>query len=189
MNARSHRSRLRRGRRGVSPIIATILLVAITVIIAAVLYTLLIPLLGHSGTPLQSNLAFGTATSHTGTGAVGCAAGDFCWAVQLQTANGGVAPSSISLYVQNSSGLTVSTASWNFTFIDASNRVVAYAPGPQAGSSSGWTAGPGYSTDNAFTLAMTLWIDTGSIHAQPSGSILYAVGQNSWYGSIQGTLS
>lgn len=189
MNARFRRGRLRRGRRGVSPIIATILLVAITVIIAAVLYTLLIPLLGHSGTPLQSNFAFATATSHQNpNGSIGCRANDYCWSVQLQTASGGVAPSSISLYVQNASGLTVSTVSWNFTFIDASNRLVASAPGPQAGTSTGWTAGSGYTTDNAFTLAMTLWIDTGSSHAQPSGNILYATGQNSWYGSIQATL-
>ncbi|MGD0718340.1 MAG: archaellin/type IV pilin N-terminal domain-containing protein [Thermoplasmata archaeon] len=172
-----------------SPIIATILLVAITVIIAAVLYTLLIPLLGHSTTPLQSNFAFGTPTVRTGTGLVGCASGDYCWSVPLQTANG-PAPSSMSLYVQNASGYTVSTASWNFTFIDASNHVVAYSPGPQAGSSQGWTAGPGYATNNALTLSMTLWIDSGTtpIHAPPAGCILYAAGQGSWSGSVQASL-
>ncbi len=190
MNPRTRRRRLRRGRRGVSPIIATILLVAITVIIAAVLYTLLIPLLGHAGTPLQSNFAFGTTTVHQPTvGQIGCAAGDYCWAIQIQTATQGVAPSSFSLYVQNTSGLTVSTTSWNFTIIDASNHLVAYAPGPQAGSSTGWTPGPGYSTDNGLNLAMTIWIDTGSAHGQPGGNILYATGQGSWYGSIHTTLA
>lgn len=189
MNSRIRRRRLRHGRRGVSPIIATILLVAITVIIAAVLYTLLIPLLGHSSTPLQSNLAFGVSTPRTGTGAIGCAVGDSCWSVQIQTATNGVAVSSFSLYVQNSSGLTVSTIGWNFTFVDASNRLVAYAPGPQAGSSTGWTAGPNYSTDNSLTLAMTLWIDTGSAHSQPSGNTLFAVGQGTWSGSVSSALA
>ncbi len=189
MNARNRRGRLRRGRRGVSPIIATILLVAITVIIAAVLYTLLIPLLGHSGTPLQSNLAFGTATVRTGTGAIGCAAGDYCWSVQLQTTNGDVSPSSMSLYVQNTSGLTASTASWTFSFVDAANRLVATSPGPQAGSSQPWTPGSGYATDNALTISMTLWIDTGSTHAPTAGNTLYAAGQNSWYGSVSSTLT
>lgn len=190
MNSRVRRGRLRRGRRGVSPIIATILLVAITVIIAAVLYTLLIPLLGHSGTPLQSNLAFGATNRDNGSGALGCAKGDFCWSVSFLTVGGGVAPSSISLYVQNASGNTVSTSSWNFTIVSpSSDPVVAYALGPQAGVSDGWTAGPGHSTDDTLTLAMTLWIDTGSSHPQASGDTLYAVGQNSWYGSVPCTLA
>ncbi|MFZ0699595.1 MAG: archaellin/type IV pilin N-terminal domain-containing protein [Thermoplasmata archaeon] len=188
MNSRIRRRRLRRGRRGVSPIIATILLVAITVIIAAVLYTLLIPLLGHSTTPLQSNFSFGPAQPETGTGAAGCAVGDYCWEVQFGTLNQGISPSAISLYIQNTSGQTISTSGWNFTIVTVSGGVVASAHGPQAGVSQGWTAGPGYSTDNTLTFAMRLWIDTGSAQPQSPNNTLYAVGMGSWSGQVYGSL-
>ena len=50
----------KKGRRGVSPIIATILLVAITVVLAAVLYILISGLTKAPGnTPLGSALAVG----------------------------------------------------------------------------------------------------------------------------------
>lgn len=189
MNRASKRwHRRHRGRRGVSPIIATILLVAITVIIAAVLYTLLIPFLSHSTTPLQSNFAFGQAVSRTGTGAAGCPTGDSCWQLSIQTANGGVAPSSMSLFVQNATGQTSSTSSWNFTFVTAATGVVAWAHGPQAGVSQGWTAGPGHTVDDTLTLVTYLWIDTGSAAPLPSGDILYATGQNSWSGQVPADL-
>jgi len=57
----------KKGRRGVSPIIATILLVAITVVLAAVLYILISGLTKAPGnTPLGSALAVGTPTSANG---------------------------------------------------------------------------------------------------------------------------
>jgi flagellin-like protein len=56
-----------KGKRGVSPIIATILLVAITVVLAAVLYILISGLTkGPGNTPLGSALAIGTPASNGG---------------------------------------------------------------------------------------------------------------------------
>ncbi|MCI4347827.1 MAG: type IV pilin [Thermoplasmata archaeon] len=67
---KNERSWRRRNRRAVSPIIATILLVAITVVLAAVLYILIQQYTksGTTGVTIGSALAIGT--SQDGTGAV-----------------------------------------------------------------------------------------------------------------------
>jgi len=179
---RRHRVALRRGRRGVSPIIATILLVAITVALAATLYILLLPLIGHSSTPLAGNLAWGTTTPQTGTaGNPACALNHYCWRISITTAQGGVAPSSLFLYVQGGSGLTISNSSWTFTFLTSTNSVAASAPGPEAGSSGpGWT---GNATTNVITLAWYLWIDTGFSNSFSGQSVvLQTVGTNGFTG-------
>ncbi|MGI0139948.1 MAG: archaellin/type IV pilin N-terminal domain-containing protein [Thermoplasmata archaeon] len=170
---RSRLRSLRRGRRGVSPVIATILLVAITVILAGTLYVFLINYFpSTANTPLQDALGYGSihclGAPSTGctnsTGSVGCAAGDYCWSIAISTANG-PSPSSIILYVQNASTQTISTASWHFTFLTVNNppAIVANATGSVAGQTPpGWIAGPGRATNDALTTGMILWIDTGS---------------------------
>jgi flagellin-like protein len=188
---RRRRSTARRNRRGVSPIIATILLVAITVALAATLYVLLIPLISHtSTTPLSGNLAWGTTTPKTGTpGNPGCASGHYCWQVSISTATSGAPPpSSLNLYVQNGSGLTISTSAWTFAFLTSTNSVAASAVGPTAGTSgAGWT---GNGTSNVLTLAMYLWIDTGSPTPYSGQSIsLYTVGVNGFSGSFSNPLA
>ena len=56
----------RANKKGVSPIIATILLVAITVVLAAVLYVLISGLTrGPGNTPLGSAMAVGSSTAGT----------------------------------------------------------------------------------------------------------------------------
>lgn len=181
---------MRRSRRGVSPIIATILLVAITVALAATLYILLLPLIAHnSATPLSpDSLAYGTVNTQTGiAGNPACAVHDYCWQIQITTASNGVAPSSLLIYVQGTSGLTISNASWTFTFLTGTNSVAASAPGPEAGSSGpGWT---GSGTGNAITLAMYLWIDTGGTTGFPGQTVtMYTVGTNGFSGTITTSL-
>ncbi|MEM0129594.1 MAG: archaellin/type IV pilin N-terminal domain-containing protein [Thermoplasmata archaeon] len=187
----------RRSRRGVSPIIGTILLVAITVALAVVLYVILIPLLPHPSSPLAGNLAWGTANCfgpgcQPGPNSTGCAANDVCWSVTIASANGGVTPSSLQLYVQNGQQQTVSTANWTFSFVTDTNpaQLVSYAHGSIAGSSgAGWIGGPNYTPGDALTLTMTLWIDTGSSHSVVGQSLsLVTVGQNGFSGSIPGLL-
>jgi flagellin-like protein len=70
---KNERSWRRKNKRAVSPIIATILLVAITVVLAAVLYILIQQYTSHgsSGVPLGSALAFGTSADASWT----CASG------------------------------------------------------------------------------------------------------------------
>ena len=57
----------RKNKRGVSPIIATILLVAITVVLAAVLYILVTGLLTHTSTTSSIGLSAGTPATCTDT--------------------------------------------------------------------------------------------------------------------------
>src|SRR4029077_16667981 len=66
MWTKSQRRWRQKGRRGVSPIIATILLVAITVVLAAVLYILISGLTkGPGNTPLGTALAMGSPQAGT----------------------------------------------------------------------------------------------------------------------------
>ena len=66
---KNERSWRRKNKRAVSPIIATILLVAITVVLAAVLYILIQQYTSHgaSGVPLGSALAFGNSADSSWT--------------------------------------------------------------------------------------------------------------------------
>lgn len=191
------RRRLRRSRRGVSPIIATILLVAITVTLAALFYVFLIPLIPHATTPLSGNFAWGTSTCYgagcrPGPNTTGCQLNDFCWSVTISSASSGVAPASIVLYVQNATQQTVSTTGWTFYIIENTNpaQTVAYAPGSIAGSSGpGWTGGPNHSSGDALTLTDTLWIDTGSSHSFQGETLsLVTSGQNGFSGSLSGLI-
>lgn len=157
------RSSLRGNRRGVSPIIATILLVAITVALAATLYVLLIPFITHATTtPIGSAITWDKSAPTTGgSGNPGCHLNHYCWYVTISYVSGSVAPSSMMLYVQGTSGLTISNSSWTFTFQTTSNppTVSAQAPGPTAGASATPWAGNGTSSPLPYT--MQLWIDTG----------------------------
>src|SRR5580658_10823265 len=84
-------------KRGVSPIIATILLVAITVVLAAVLYVLISGLThGPGSTPIGSAFTTGKATAGTcaatssqalGASAItgGCKAGDFIYTLTIES--------------------------------------------------------------------------------------------------------
>jgi len=135
--------RWRRGkRRAVSPIIATILLVAITVVLAAVLY-ILISGLGSTGSkPYQLSFGSGTPSSHAGafydnftmvptsgltTGIFGLKittpAGS---PVAVGTGSGLTAPTSGSWYavITNASGAVLSTytsAGWTVTSVTVSS--------------------------------------------------------------------
>jgi len=96
-------------KRGVSPIIATILLVAITVVLAAVLYVLISGLTkGPGNTPLGSAFAAGNPTLLTGTATtnvIGCKTGDYCYTLTIEQASSGLTLSSLGLEVRTSAGI------------------------------------------------------------------------------------
>src|SRR5580658_5877974 len=87
MGTHGQRRWRKKAKRGVSPIIATILLVAITVVLAAVLYILISGLTkGPGNTPLGTALALGTFTEATsGTGG----AQKWYYNATVQSASGG----------------------------------------------------------------------------------------------------
>ena len=124
---KTERSWRKARKRAVSPIIATILLVAITVVLAAVLYVLISGLThGPSSAPLGTDYSWGSPTNATatspspctaangfvatfGTGANGLAAANvkYCYTVQIAGAGGGVSTSSVSFALRSAGGATV----------------------------------------------------------------------------------
>ncbi|MFI5417839.1 MAG: archaellin/type IV pilin N-terminal domain-containing protein [Candidatus Lutacidiplasmatales archaeon] len=81
----------KKGRRGVSPIIATILLVAITVVLAAVLYILISGLTkGPGNTPIGTALAVGKAVPNGANG----------YTMVVQSAGSGMIYSNLNFQVQ-----------------------------------------------------------------------------------------
>jgi flagellin-like protein len=181
-------------KRAVSPIIATILLVAITVVLAAVLYVLISGLIhGPGNTPIASALGTGGAVLYTGTAQTGCAgATDFCYKVVLASVSSGVTLGSINLQVKtatgtieaiNAAGTTglVSLLSIAGTSIGAS-PVIALGGAVSVAS---WASG------SATTLVTsdTLWIDLGQLGGtSPSGTgltlVIFGVGSYSGSESV-----
>lgn len=117
---------IRRDPEAVSPVIATILMVAITVVLAAVLYVMVSGLVtGPGGTP-QTII---TQVSRTGDG--------LNWVVSFQSVPSGMANASVSLVVFASDG-TVSFALASLDGLLTTTNGVRYVP---IGSGSTLTAG------------------------------------------------
>ena len=93
-------------KRGVSPIIATILLVAITVVLAAVLYVLISSLTtgGANTVPIGTTFAYGTAQQTSSPPASTCATGTgvICYAIGIQSAGSSATTSNVHFSVQKS---------------------------------------------------------------------------------------
>ena len=92
-------------KRGVSPIIATILLVAITVVLAAVLYVLISGLTkGPGSTPIGSAFGFGTAQQSSGGTSNPCGAAPpsgHCYSVGIASASSSVTTANVKFTVQS----------------------------------------------------------------------------------------
>jgi archaeal type IV pilus assembly protein PilA len=95
-------------KRGVSPIIATILLVAITVVLAAVLYVLISGLTHGTGSaPLGTNFGWGTPQNITGSVAPGCtSAAVYCYSLEI-SAGGSLTTGNFYLGLRSPSGATI----------------------------------------------------------------------------------
>ncbi|HEV2429329.1 MAG TPA: archaellin/type IV pilin N-terminal domain-containing protein [Thermoplasmata archaeon] len=171
-------------KRGVSPIIATILLVAITVVLAAVLYVLISGLTkGPGNTPLGSALA----TGNGGTGT--CAAGNCTYTFVIQSASGGLTANGLKFQLLDSSGAIINSKVWSVTLVDVSACVVGvYIFGAQnAWSASGNTCTggtPGLSSPivSGDQLALKTTVAGGSISGL--GDSLSIIGQGSFSGSV-----
>lgn len=140
-----HMSQLVSQRRGVSPIIATILLVAITVVIAAVLYILVSGYLtSHNSPPLNIELG-NIGYTHTGnpptayyinfgqvSASTGMATSDFGFKIISATNNSPV--SYISVTIVSHTGVTIavfnpSTQSWNASITFPQGDMVSFDTG------------------------------------------------------------
>jgi len=201
MNFRTASARWRKGkRRGVSPIIATILLVAITVVLAAVLYVLI------------SGLAHGPGNTPIGTAfAVGAPVAGKCWAAGVTAHICGAAgnqifnltievASSISLgdfllEVKTASGgvfKNTLAAAFAVMKIGSTTPVAYYTFAASAGlaMSKTFTINSGYSSSTPVTTTMFIVIGTGTASGSwlsGQGNFVSAIGTGHYSGVTAGT--
>ena len=176
-------------KRGVSPIIATILLVAITVVLAAVLYILISGLTkGPGNTPIGTAVGFGNPNLvQGGAGATfaPCKAADYCYQITIASASG-INPSSVNVQVKTSGALTWSgiAGGGGASFTDIKGAVVVSGAVAAAGAFAitSWTAGAGYTTTTPITTSMTFWLDMGTASPSGQGYQLVIVGAGSFSG-------
>jgi archaeal type IV pilus assembly protein PilA len=189
------RSWRRKNKRGVSPIIATILLVAITVVLAAVLYILISGFTkGPGNTPLGTAYTFGSASQTSNTAApTFCAAvagvSDWCDNLPVGSAGGGITASSLNFAIRDVNGNPVS-----FTHGTPSIQLES-ASGTSVGTYSfataSWTAGG----TTSLSTSQIIVLDTGCTVSGadlcspiPTGEVLVALGVGSYSGQVQVTL-
>jgi len=104
------------GKRGVSPIIATILLVAITVVLAAVLYILISGLTkGPGNTPIGTAVSYGSVFEQTAS------ASTFWYNTSVQTAPSGMTWSNMIFQVQGSGNNIITTGPSTITVLGTTN--------------------------------------------------------------------
>ncbi len=190
------RSWRKKGKRAVSPIIATILLVAITVVLAAVLYILISGLTkGPGNTPLGTEFGWGDGQKITGPVgytlvANGCVAGDQCYVFSITPGNGIVA-NNLAFQIKNTLGAVQTFSA--VTLMDVKGSTQA-----QYTTANGWStavpaacpAGDVCFGNAPMTNSMTLILDTGVTPAVTySGYSFSAVGQGTYSGAVTTTLS
>ena len=169
----SNRSWRKARKRAVSPIIATILLVAITVVLAAVLYVLISGLThGPGNTPIGSAFTAGNAVSSTcgGSGtatsaATACKAGNTIYTLTIESST--VTMGSVLFEVKTPAGAIMTpAAAGGFAIMPISGIVPACweattAAGGQAMTTTCATTGS-YTSASPLTNLYTIVVDMGS---------------------------
>ena len=166
MWAKTERRWRKKTKRGVSPIIATILLVAITVVLAAVLYILISGLTkGPGNTPLGTALAMAPANEQSkGT--------NFWYNFSVSSASGGLTWSNLVFQFQTSTGGIITLASPTITVIGLTGANVAtYSAGT-------WTNGATTVSNQQELIVQT------TTNMQSQGDILVCLGSGSFSGSV-----
>ncbi len=164
----SQRRWRKKSKRGVSPIIATILLVAITVVLAAVLYILISGLTkGPGNTPIGTSLAMGTPNEAT-------AGTNHYYNFTIESAGAGIIWNDVNVQVKTSSGTIVSGLTYTVTSITGTT-VVSSATGIT------WTSGAAGSGSTQISSTQTFVV---TAPASLSGNTLYLIGTGSFSGTI-----
>jgi hypothetical protein len=197
----------RRGRQAVSDIVATILLVAIGVVLAAVMYVLVVGLNhGPNSAPLGANFSWGNPVNVTPSGSSpeGCGASGtpnaFCYSVEI--AGSAVSTSNFALSLRTSGGSTVAwpnggtspagcTAGSGCQATPTVSQIVLLSPTAAAPvatystTTAGWTAASGYagSVSGGYTVVIYL-VGTSAVNAGLSGDQLVAVGSSGYSGIV-----
>jgi flagellin-like protein len=195
----SNRSWRKARKRAVSPIIATILLVAITVVLAAVLYVLISGLTkGPGATPIGSAFGMGSPVGGTctaaGVTAKTCAvAGDeiFTLTIEQSTINLG----NVLLEVKTPSGSAfTNTLAGSFAIVSITGAEVAFysvSAGAGMAMTGAWTNYAGTnSASTPIATTMTVVVDTGIVAtswATGQGNYVVGLGVGSFAGSTSAT--
>jgi flagellin-like protein len=193
---KKERSWRRKNRRGVSPIIATILLVAITVVLAAVLY-ILIQQYTKSGNAVTigSALAIGGSTD-------GSSSTINYYNMTVEEASSTLTLGSFTFEVKSPTGAVVSTGTLvTGTAVTALSVVVisplggtiaTYTPGAATTYAAHCTA-PTYnsacSSTSPMTTQYTFSVQISPVGCSLSGYTLVALGQGSFSGTTPGTIT
>ena len=171
--SRKNRSWRRMRRRGVSPIIATILLVAITVVLAAVLYILISGLTkGPGNTPVGTSLAVNKPLE--------ASKGTTNWYnFTVGSAGGGLLLNNLQFQVVGAGGAIVPTtaAGWSLNVLGLTGSTVGTYAITSATPS--WTLGGTTAVSSSQTIVLTSPIATVL-----SGDTLTIIGTGSFSGSI-----
>jgi len=169
-----NRSYRKKRQRGVSPIIATILLVAITVVLAAVLYILISGLTkGPGNTPIGTALAVAPPKEKS----LGAGATTNNWYnFSIQSAGGGLIMSNLNFQVQSpGAGIVTPGGSWTLNVLGISGTAVA----TYAMATGLWTLGGTLGVASGMTISLNA---VGA--AGVSGDTMVISGSGSYAGSI-----
>ncbi len=166
--------RRKRLQRGVPPIIATILLVAITVVLAAVLYILISGLTkGPGNTPIGTALALAPPKeASTGAGATT----NHWYNFSVQSASSGLVMSSMNFQIQTSgAGIVTPLAAWTVNVDGISGTSIA-AYSMTTGT---WTSGGTVALNSGDTISFNV-IQAAGV----SGDNLVTSGAGSYQGTV-----
>ena len=171
-------------KRAVSPIIATILLVAITVVLAAVLYVLISGLTkGPGNTPVGTAFGFGSPTQQTGTSTTNaagyCATGAQCWSISIASASSGITFGDLNFAVKCSACTGATFTIW---IVALNGSVLAN----QANGASAWTFHGATGASTPLASTMTIWVNSGSTSAVVfgQGALITGYGTGSFSSTV-----
>jgi archaeal type IV pilus assembly protein PilA len=185
--AKRERSWRKARKRGVSPIIATILLVAITVVLAAVLYVLISGLTHGAGSaPLGTNFSWGTPVNATGTvveNACTATSAHYCYSIEIAGVGGGITTSNIVLSLRNSAGATIAWPSGGVSIYLLTATASAYVASYST-ASSGWTPVAPFNGALAGGDSIVVYTTTVGAGQGLFGEQIVAVGGSGYSGSV-----
>jgi flagellin-like protein len=186
-------ARRRRSTRAVSPIIATILLVAIAVVLAAVLYVLVSGLAhGSSDQPLAGAFYAGPAAQVVGSTALNafCQSKHYCYSVPIDIAQSGLVLGDLEFKVVTASGVVhvVSENYGKIAIVNDQNVVEAYtqvAKNTPLEETSWEKFAAGVKSGSTVLPSETIWVQFGNTKTSPYGQgfTLEVVGTGAFTGT------
>jgi len=198
---KNERSWRRKNKRAVSPIIATILLVAITVVLAAVLYILIQQYTSHgaSGVPLGSALAFGnsadsswTCTSGAPTSCLATGAA-LSYNFTVESASSTLTIGNLIFQLKSPGNTIVSTANVGVAILNVKGAVEAvYTLSTASWGSYGATCGSAFTSQCGSTTVIST---QNGIALTEVGAVSYvgyslvALGQGGYQGTVPATVT